>query len=350
VSTLVAHRISSWSSVAGLFREPRLALAAISTFTIILGVVAVSVLAPSTWGVDIARNLQATRDLAAGRFGTDAAYLYSPLAALLTVPLAILPIGVAIAVWLGVKLAVLAWGIRRETRGLRPVDAILAGIAIVVFVPTAYDLLLGNVTVLVVASVALVAWRRDGWASGLALGLVLATAPKPQLIPVLMWMLLNRPRALTMTLAVAGGLSALGLAVLGVGPYLEWVGVLRAPEYFESSMAGNLTPDAVLPWVAIPIKVWAVAGFLYALRRGEMNGFVAALAIGLLIAPYTMDYAAMMLLLGIRPMLATSPRGGVFLTALGPLAAFVALPLYAMAWLAAGAITRFPTPASGSGS
>lgn len=350
MSTLVARRTSSWSSVAGRFGEPRLGLAAITTFTIILGVVAVSVLAPSTWGVDISRNLQATRDLAAGRFGTDTAYLYSPLAAFLTVPLAIVPIGVAVAVWLGLKLAVLACGIRHETRGLRSVDAVLIGIATVAFVPTVYDLLLGNVTVLVVAAVALVAWRRDGWASGIALGLVLATAPKPQLIPVLMWMLLYRPRALTMTLAVAGGLSAMGLAILGIGPYVAWVDVLRAPEYFESSMAGNLTPDAVLPWMALPIKAWAVAGLLYALRRGELNGLVASLAIGLLIAPYTMDYAAMMLLLGIRPMLVASVRRGVLLTALGPLTAFVALPLYAMAWLAAGAFTRFATPASGSGS
>jgi hypothetical protein len=161
-------------------------------------------------------------------------------------------------------------------------------------------------------------------------------------------MLVYRPRSLVGAVGVAGAATAVAVAVLGPMPYVAWIAVLRAPEYFNSSMAGNLTPDAVLPWIALPIKVWAVIALVYALSRGEANGLVAALAAGLLIAPYTMDYAAMMLLLGVRPLLRASQSRGIVLTVIGPIAAFVMLPLYALAWLAAGAFTTMPSWQSGS--
>jgi hypothetical protein len=202
--------------------------------------------------------------------------------------------------------------------------------------------------VLVVAAVALVVWRRDWWVSGLALGLILATTPKPQLVPVLIWMLVYRPRSLVGALAAAGAATLLTVAVLGPSPYFAWLEVLRAPAYFNSSMAGNLTPDAVMPWIALPIKAWSVLAFLYALRRSETNGLVAALAVGLLVAPYTIDYAAMTLLLALRPVLTASRRRGMALAVAGPLAAFVVLPLYALAWLATGAFTQFGESRSGS--
>src|SRR5205823_656107 len=119
------------------------------------------------------------------------------------------------------------------------------------------------------AAVAVVAWRRDSWTSGIALGLILATAPKPQLIPILIWMVIYRRQALVGAGLTAALASLAALLVIGIGPYAAWIEVLRTPLYFESHMEGNLTPDAVVPALAVPIKVVAIVGFLAALRRGE---------------------------------------------------------------------------------
>lgn len=314
---------------------PPLIVAAIAVPTAIIGVAVAVAIAPYAWAVDITRNLEAARDLQAGRFGTDGGYLYSPLAALLTLTASGLPSGVAVAGWLGLKLAMIAWGVRHEARGLDPLPAALVAVAVVTFVPTIHDLLLGNVTVLLVAAVAAVAWRSDRWATGIPLGLVLATAPKPQLLPILVWMILFRPRSLAGACASAAGATAATVALVGPEPYLAWIDVLRAPDYLATSMAGNLAPQALLPGLAIPIWVISIAGLAIALRAGETAGFVAALAAGLLLAPYTMAYSAMMLLLAVRPMAERLPMTTAGLAAVGSIAVILALPLYALAWLLA---------------
>jgi Glycosyltransferase family 87 len=307
----------------------------------IIGVGFAILIAPDAWALDIERYLKASRDLAAGRFGTDRAYLYSPLAALFTLPLTLVPIAVATLAWLIAKLGVLELAVRREVFGLPLIDGLLIGVAVLFFLPTSYDLLLGNVTVFVVAAVALVAWRTDRITSGIALGLILATAPKPQLIPILIWMLAFRRRALVGALATAALATLIAVLFVGIGPYLAWIDVLRTPLYFESHMEGNLNPDAVVPALALPIEALTLAGFLIALRRGETGGLVAATATGLLIAPYTLAYGAMMLLLAVRPVVRASPRTGLVLGLVGSAGVVLALPVYALAWLIAGAGLQF---------
>ncbi|MFL5755757.1 MAG: glycosyltransferase 87 family protein, partial [Chloroflexota bacterium] len=147
-------------------RADRALLNAVAGLTIVLGVGIGLAIAPTAWAVDIRRCIDASAALLAGQFGIDRGYLYSPLAALLTAPLTVLPFGVAAVAWLVAKGGVLAWGVRHETRGLSTIDAVLVGLAVVAFVPTLHDLLLGNVTVFVVAAVALVVWRRDGLLTG----------------------------------------------------------------------------------------------------------------------------------------------------------------------------------------
>jgi len=315
----------------------RPALVAIVALTALFGVGVAALIAPHVWSVDANRNLAAARDLLAGRFGIDRGYLYSPLAALLTVPATWLPAGLAIGAWLGAKLAVLAWGVRHESAGLTRIDAVLVGLGTLAFVPTVHDLLLGNVTVLVVAAIAVAAWRRDGWTAGVALGLILATAPKPQLAPVLVWMFVFRPRALRGAVLTAALSTGATIAFLGTGPYLAWIDVLRAPAYLSSPMSGNLAPQALLPPLAVPIWALTLAGFIAALRRSETAGFIAALATGLLVAPYTMAYSAMALLLAVRPLALRAPTATAILSAAGSLSVIVLLPGYALAWLGAAA-------------
>jgi hypothetical protein len=293
-------------------------------------------IAPIVWSVDGDRNLAAARALAAGTFGQDHGYLYTPLAAALTLPVAaIAPYGLAVAAWLVGRLGLLAAGILRETSALSTPDRLLVAIAAVGFVPTLHDLLLGNVSILIAAAVAAVAWLPDGYRSGLPLGLVLATVPKPALIPVLIWMLIYRRRSLLAAVGSAGLLTLLGLIVLGITAYGAWIQVLLHPYYLGTNQTGNLALTAMLPAVlAWPLMGLTVVATLVALRRGEAPGLIACLCAGLLIAPYTMAYGAVLLLLAVRPLVRVAPTPTFLLAATGSIGVIVFLPIWVGAILA----------------
>jgi hypothetical protein len=295
-----------------------------------------SLIAPIVWSVDGDRNLGAAQALAAGTFGVDRGYLYSPLAAALTLPAAMLiPHVLAVAGWLIGRLGVLGAGIARETRGRSMPDRVLVAIAAIAFVPSLHDLLLGNVSILITAAVAIVAWAPDRYASGLPLGVVLATVPKPALIPILVWMVVFRRRALLSAVGSAAILSGLGLVVLGASAYAGWFQVLLHPYYLATNQTGNLALGAMLPgFLAWPLMALTVIATVVALRRGETPGFLACLCAGLLIAPYTMAYGAVILLLGVRPLARVAPMRTFLLAASGSLGVILFLPLWVGAILA----------------
>src|SRR5665811_325567 len=110
-------------------------------------------------------------------------------------------------------------------------DRWLLGVAVIGFLPILYDLELGNVTVIVLVAVAAIAWTPDRIATGIPLGLILATAPKPQLIPVLVWLAVAHRKALTGTIVTAALATLAGLALTGPDAYAAWVEALRAPAY-----------------------------------------------------------------------------------------------------------------------
>jgi hypothetical protein len=330
----------------------RRVLIVLATWSAVLGAGVIVALAPSAWATDVRRNLAAATDLTAGRFGEDRGYLYTPLAALLTVAATAIPPAVAIAGWLAARLAIVVAGVRDQTAGWRPVDRFAAGVAAVTFVPTVYDLMLGNVTILIVASVAVVAWSRDRMVAGIAIGLALATIPKPALVPILLWMLVYRRRALVGALVVAAGATVAGLAIVGPGPYLAYLDILRHPDYLDSPQYGNLALTALAPAIALPLGSVTLLGTLIALRRGEVPGLIACLAAGLLLAPYTMAYGPVMLLLSVRPLLAVRPAWTFILAISGSPLVIVFLPIWALAWIGAALLvprnewlSRMPTMA-----
>src|SRR5450755_2736501 len=297
---------------------------------------------PIVWSVDGDRNLAAARALAAGTFGQDHGYLYSPLAAALTLPVAVaVPYAVAVGGWLVARLGLLAAGVARETRALSTPDRVLVGIAVIGFVPTLHDLLLGNVSILIAAAVAAVVWLPDGYRSGLPLGLILATVPKPALLPILLWMLVYRRRAALGAVGSAAVFSLLSLVVLGASAYGSWFEVLLHPYYLGTNQTGNLALGAMLPPVlAWPLMVLTVVATLVALRRGEAPGFIACLCAGLLIAPYTMAYGAVLLLLAVRPLARVAPMSTFVLAITGSLGVIIFLPL----WVGAILVTTLAVP------
>ena len=313
-------------------------LSAVALVSVIVGLAIALEIFPNVWAVDAERNLSAASDLLAGRFGSDHGYVYSPLAAALTVPWTWLPASLSIGLWLALRAAILLVGVAVATHAWSLPDRILTAVSVVMFVPVLYDLLLGNVSILLAAAVALVAWRRDDWRSGIVLGLVLATIPKPQLAPVLVWMLVYRPRALSGAVGVAATATAIGLLILGLGPYEAWIAVLRSVDYAATPMHGNLSLFAFAPgplgWVLATIAVFAsVVGLI----RGPLPGLVAAIVLGILVAPYTLAYAPVLLLVVARKLADDHPRGTIALAVTGSLAVIVALPVW-LAGVAAAAL------------
>ena len=325
-------------------RGPDLSLFAIATFQALFGLVVAYWLAPQLWLADATRNLAAAADMVAGRFGSDPVYLYSPLAAALTIPATLVPAAVAGAGWLVLRVGVVVACVRRATAGRTVAEQVIVLVAVLAFVPVVVDLMLGNVSILLAGAVALVAWAPDRGRNGILLGLALATVPKPALIPILIWMALYRRRALIAAIVTAGLLTAGAVAVLGLGVYQSWFETLRHPYYLGGSGAGNLSIGALVPdMIGIPLQVVSVIAALVALRRGETAGLVGAIAVGLLVAPYTMAYGAVFLLIVVGPIRRVVPASLMTIGAMAaPAISILFLPVLAGSVLALAAFPRSP--------
>ena len=321
------------------------ALLGLAFLSVLIGVAAVIRAADNVWAADINRNLDAARALQQGAFGTTPDYLYSPLAAALTIPALAVPRDLVIVGWLVLKVALLVAGTAVATRNPKPADRILLGVSVLGFLPLVYDLELGNVTVLVLAAVAAIAWTPDRIATGIPMGLILATAPKPQLIPVLLWLLLVHRRALAGAVATAAIATLIGLALAGPDTYATWIAVLRSPAYLNSGPVINLALWSLPPVVAIVAAVAAIGAFVLALRRGYWPGLIGAICVGLLLAPYTLIYGAG-LLPAVAPAAARASPRAVFALAI---TAPVLLVLTFQAWVALVLVLAVTMPAGAAG-
>lgn len=323
---------------APLSLTPRQALVGLAWVSLIVAAFAVVRAAENVWAADIERNLAAAEALLEGAFGTVEDYLYSPLAAGLTVPALAVPPGVAVVGWLGLKVAVLLVGVALATRDLKTPDRVMAAVVALTFLPIVYDLELGNVTVLVLAAVAVAAWTPDRVIAGIPLGLILATVPKPQLIPVLIWLMVFRRRTFGGAIGSAAAASVAGLALFGPAAYQEWLEALRAPRYLGGEEVINLALWSLPLPIAVLAAAASIGAFLVALRRGYWPGLAAALCVGLLLAPYTLVYGAGVLLVVARPAAVAAPRAVLALALAAPVALVVAFPVWVGAALALSAL------------
>ena len=329
----LAVRLERWSG-----RPTLVAVAAINAIT---GLAAAAVLAPLSFGQDAAEFRRCAVLVAEGQIDF-CGYLYSPLAALVARPLTwVSPTTAAVAMTL-LGLAILATGVKLETRGKALVDRVLVTVAALGFAPVVYELVLGQVTLLIAAALYPAARRADAFRNGIPLGIALALAPKPLLLPVLVWMLIWRRRALTAAVLVTLTLSCLGLALMGPDQYRQWVAVLTGAGRaslsgeFPLSLAGNFSLWPLDP-VDLAFAAAIGAATLWAILRDSSRGFVAALFASLLLAPYTGLYAASILLLAVKPALAFAPRATrlLALTANAALGLFLALAAWSVGGLAA---------------
>ncbi len=285
-------------------------LVAVAALNAITGLATAVILAPLIYGDDADLFRRCALYLAEGRTGCN--FPYPPLTALVARPLTWVSPGAAAIVMTVIGLVILLAGVWLETRGHAPVDRLLVGVAVLGFAPVVYELLLGQTTLLIAASLYPVVRRPDTPRSGVALGVMMALAPKPMLLPVLGWMLFWRRRALATALLTAAVLTGLGVALAGLAQYLGWLSV--ATGFGHVSLTGNFARGnfSLLNHGLNP-AVLALAGVigaatLWTIVRDSDRGFVAALFASLLLAPYTLVYVVSILLLGVRPALTFAPR------------------------------------------
>jgi hypothetical protein len=161
------------------------------------------------------------------------------------------------------------------------------------------------------------------------LGLVLATIPKPWLVPLLMWMLMARPKSLGVALAVATFVTVLSILLVGLGPYGAWAeSLLQASRY--STAGFNIGLSAISgPLAALLGVMTLTAAGVIALRDREM-GLGACAAAGILVSPYLGLYGGVPLLLAVGPLARRAPYATGLLCCMAVVGVVFAMPLVAL--------------------
>jgi Glycosyltransferase family 87 len=305
-------------------------------------------LGPVALGAD-ARTYRDCAAMAAAR--VDCSFMYPPTASIVMQPLTWISPTLAATIMSGIGITVLIAGVALETRGRAGVDRVLVFVAAIGFAPVVYELLLGQVTLLIAATLYPVVRTRDGWRSGLLFGIALAIAPKPMLGPILVWMVLWRRRALRGTLVTAAAVTLVGVLIAGPDQYVAWLRHLTgfADESVAGTSAFSLHGNLSL-WPLDPLRmtlaVLVVAAAGWTMLRDQTRGFVAALLAGLLLAPYTGLYALSILLLAVTPALTFAPLAtGVLALIANPMLALLAA---FVPWGIAGLAASFSLPGTGA--
>jgi hypothetical protein len=233
-------------------------------------------------------------------------FRYTPLGALVFVPLVPLSENAAAWAWLLAKVVLLlvaaAWMASRWEANRRW----LVTLAVVAFPPVIHDLVIGNVstiTLLVLLAVA----RWPGVRGGVCLGLLLILMPKPHLLPVLGYLALRQPRAFAASAATMGFGLLVGLAIFGTGPWLDFIGTLREP--LERTFTANIGFSGLFGPAGVVIGiVAAIAIFAVAVIVGGAHGYGLSIIAGIVAGPYSFIHYLAGLLVATEPVLRAHPK------------------------------------------
>jgi hypothetical protein len=257
------------------------------------------------------------------RPGPAGLYLYTPLPALLIVPLT----------WLGPSAATLTWlfirlGLLFGTCALLPVPRWVKlatlGIAII-SAEFLYDLNLGNVS-LIVTFLAVVAWRwLDKPISGVAIAASLSIRPTMGVIWV-WWIVRRQWQAVAWTVIGGAAIVVLSLPFTGLDPWFQFVTVLRnvsdvmgVPRNLDlgsTALSLGLSPLASLMLLFAGYAL-AVGAILISLRRDREIGFAVTLMATLLLSPLLWDHYLTNLIVPAALLASRGRRWGLLLPLLG---------------------------------
>ena len=250
-------------------------------------------------------------------------YLYTPVPALLIVPLT----------WLGPDSATLAWlfirlGLLLGACALMPVPrwvkVATLGISIISS-QFLLDLNLGNVS-LIVTFFAVVAWRwLDKPVSGVAIAASVTVRPAMGVI-WLWWMVRRQWVAVAWTVLGGAAIFVASLPFVGIDPWVQFVtvlrnitdvnGVLRNLGLGSTALALGLS-EPIANLVLVGGYVLAIGAILLSLRRDREIGFSVTLMATLLLSPLMWDHYLTNLIVPGALLASRGRRWGVLLPLLG---------------------------------
>jgi hypothetical protein len=255
--------------------------------------------------------------------GPSGLYLYTPVPALLVVPLTWLDTSAATLLWLFIRLGLLV-GMCALMPVPRWVKLAMLGISVISY-QFLIDLNLGNVS-LIVTFFAVIAWRwLDRPISGLAIAASLAIRPAMGAIWV-WWIVRRRWQAVAWTLIGLGAIVLVSLPFTGFEPWFQYVTVLRnlsdvmgVPhnlDFGSMALTIGLTSQAGFMLELVGYAL-AIAAILLSLRRDREIGFAVTLMATLLLSPLLWDHYLTNLIVPGALLAARGRRWGVLLPLLG---------------------------------
>ena len=263
------------------------------------------------------------------RPGPGGLYLYSPIPAILVVPLTSLGFDSANLLWLLLRFCLLglACALMPVPRSIR---LAILGVA-ALSAPVMYDLNLGNVS-LIVTFLAVVCWRwLDGPIGGLALAASLTIRTTMAVIAA-WWVLRRQWRAVAWTVIGGAALVIASLPFVRIDTWFQYASVLRNVSDV-TGVARNVDFGSTGLALGVPAGLSAlflVAGYalafgaiLFSLRRDREIGFAVTLMATLLLSPLLWDHYLTNLIVHGALLAARGRRWGVLLPLLGWLPALL---------------------------
>jgi hypothetical protein len=226
--------------------------------------------------------------------GKPLPYLNPPELAWLVTPLSYLPYTLAGWIWTGLLAAAfgLVWYLIAPGRGL---GRLIHGLGAAALLPVFVGVLFGQVSLIVVAAVALSWWllsRGRPWLAGLALSALILKPQIAFLVPVAL-LLSGYWRVVLAWLAVSVPVAIITLLAVGTGVFHHISQSLHAVSSVPGPIQSSLLRQLPLPVAIVGIVlVFAVAGVI--LWRARGSGASLPIAVGLmssiLVSPYVNFY------------------------------------------------------------
>jgi hypothetical protein len=264
--------------------------------------------------------------------------LYPPPGAYLLAPLTPLGPEAAIWAWFAIKVAIAVACVIDATRGRPLWLRVLALVFVGTFLGVQDDLFLGNVSILLAAAIYVAVSRDPRWAA-IPLGICVALVAKPFLVPVVLWFIVYRRRSAGAMVVTAIGVTIVAVVAMGPGAYLDYFAALRAATGMDLSYSQGLA--ALAPQLLIPATLVVGVVFVGMLwkSRDESSVLLWSLLVGLVAAPYVVQYSVVPVLAAIPFFARAHPTRTLVLAAVAaPL-----LPFSIMAATAVALVIAFPS-------
>lgn len=250
--------------------------------------------------------------------GTGLPFTYPPFAALLAIPLALVPRPVLEVAWAASALLVLAWLARRLFPKMTPGVLALLLVALVWLLPVRETLRFGQVNLLLLALVvADLTSVRPRWPRGVLIGVAAAVKLTPLVFVPWLWLSGRRREALWAAVA-AGGLTVLAAVLLPGTSEAFWTDALLRPDRLGANdgisnqslrgvllRSGLAEPWSTVLWVTAAAVV-GVLGLVRASRADLLTGLTLTGLLAVLLSPVAWQHH----LVWVVPALAVLVRAG----------------------------------------